>query len=1131
MSDSILVIGGGIAGIQASLDLAEAGAHVVLVEREATIGGIMAVLDKNFPTLDCSICIEAPKMSEVALHPNIEILSLAEVESLDGKPGEFEVHIKQKARYVLDSCTRCGECTTACPVVLPNDYDSGMAARKAIYTPIPQSTPGAYVVDIEHCLNNPPNYLPCDRCMQVCPPKAIDFSIPPYKIITRKVGAVILAAGYDMLDPRELKEYGYGTHPDILTSLEFERLVNSAGPTGGEIIRPSDGEHPENILFVLCCGSRDQRHSKFCSRFCCMYSIKHAYQALDHGVENVDVLYMDVRAYGKGFDGFWARTREEGARFLRGRPSRISPDGHSITVLYEDTATGKRTEKPYDLVVLANAVTPPTGLKDLAGRLGLEVDPDGFIRSEEVEGALIRTSRPGVYTAGCVSGPKDIPDSVAEGSGAAALSLSHLTHRHWPEPPDIEPMQDIDTPRIGVFVCHCGSNIAGVIDVKNVVEYASKLEGVVYASNQMFSCAGNTQAEIEAAIKEQKINRVVVAACSPKTHESIFRGVLIRSGLNPYLLEMSNIRNMDSWVHKHEKEAATEKARDMVWMAVEKARRLTPLDVSHLPLTQVGLVIGGGIAGMTAAAALADQGFETHLVEQSGHLGGILNDLGHIAPSESESGKLVKAQVNHVKKSRVKVHLGTRVETIGGVVGSFNTHLTNGKDLTVGAVVVATGSIPYEPSEFEYGKDKRIITNLALEKLMENGNIDADTITFIACVGSRQGHMGCSRYCCTSMISQALRLRKLGKKVRVLFKEIRTYSRHAEELYEEAMRAGVQFIQYDPEKTPQEAITWDGQAVGLRDHQLGREIDIKTDLLVLTVGLTSPSDNLAEQLKLSRSEDGFYMELHPKLGPVQTAVQGVYLAGTSQGAKDVRESMAQAMAAAGKAGALLARGVIEKEPLTARHIPELCKGCMRCVKVCPFNAIEQIGTPGKGTIKITEAACMGCGTCAAECTFNAIEMPYFTKDQILAQVDAALAEKADEKCIVFTCNWCSYAGADLAGIEKRQYPPSSRVIRTMCSARFEEAFVARAFEKGAGAVLVTGCRLTETGSDCHYNYANRFTQKRFEFWQRKFERQGIAPERLQLRWISAAEGKEFAEKLHEMDEIIKTNRGRPGGAS
>ena len=1147
MSDSVLVIGGGIAGIQASLDLAEAGARVVLVEREATIGGIMAVLDKNFPTLDCSICIEAPKMSEVALHPNIEILSLAEVEAVEGEPGDFTVRIRQRARYVTDACTRCDDCTTVCPVVLPSEYDSGMAARKAIHTPIPQAMPGAYVVDIAHCLNDPPNYIPCNHCIQACSPKAIDFLMPAETTLTRRVGAIIVAIGYDMFDPRQLKEYGYGTHPDILTALEFERLLNSAGPTGGEIIRPSDGRHPENILFVLCVGSRDHRYYRYCSRFCCMYSIKHAYQALDHGIKNVDVLYMDIRAYGKGFDGFWQRTREEGARFIRGRPARISANGSgSIRVLYEDTANAARVEADYDMVVLANAVTPPESLAGLAQCLDIELDGDGFPRALESKGGLMITSRPGIYAAGCVSGPKDIPDSVSEGSGAAALALSHLTQRHWPESQKIEPVTDIETPRIGVFVCHCGSNIAGVIDVVKVAEYARTLPDVVYASNQMFSCAGNTQQEIGEAIKREKITRVVVASCSPKTHESIFRGVLMRSGLNPYLLEMSNIRNMDSWVHKHDKDAATYKAMDMVWMAVEKARLLTPLEISHLPLRQSALVIGGGIAGMTAAAALVRQGFKTHLVEKSEHLGGLLNQLDNIAPSGILARDLVAAKAKEVRQSHVKVHLGTSVETIGGVVGSFHARLSSGENLEVGAVVVATGSNPYQPAEFNYQPPNSqstnlpiTITNLELESLLANGSVNAERITFIACVGSRQGNMGCSRYCCTSMISQALRLRQMGKKVRVLYREVRTYSRQAEELYEQAMRAGVQFFQCDPARAPQEVIrigpnppispSLEGKGgaggigfVEFHDHLLGADVRIPTDLLVLVVGLRPTEDNLSEQLKLSRSEDGFYMELHPKLGPVQTAVQGVYLAGAAQGAKDVRESIAQALGAAGKVGALLARSVIEKEPLTARLKPDLCTGCMRCVKVCPFGAIEQIGKPGKGgTVKIIAAACMGCGACAAECNFDAIEMPYFTKEQILAQVDAALADKPEEKLIVFTCNWCSYAGADLAGIEKRQYPPSSRIIRTMCSARIEEDFVARAFEKGAGAVLVTGCRLTETGSDCHYNYANKLTRKRFDFWQRKFEQKGVSPERLQLCWISAAEGKEFAEKMREMDEVVK----------
>jgi heterodisulfide reductase subunit A len=1122
--DAVLVIGGGIAGIQASLDLAKAGACVTLVERQSTIGGVMAVLDKNFPTLDCSICIEAPKMSEVDLHPNIEILSLAEVDQVVGQAGDFRVKICQKARFVSDACTRCGECTQFCPVILPNEYDSGMAARKAIYTPIPQAVPGAYVVDIAHCLNEPPNYIPCNHCLQACPPKAINFLEPHEHTLVRRVGAIIVAVGYDMLDPRELKEYGYGSHPDILTALEFERLVNSAGPTGGEIVCPSNGKHPQKLLFVLCVGSRDQRHFKYCSRFCCMYSLKHAYQSLDHGIEDVTVMYMDMRAYGKGFDEFWQRTQSEGAKFVRSRPGRVAPgqNGH-LQVTYEDTQQARLVQESFDMVVLANAVAPQEKLEDLAQCLGIELDEDGFIRAQEDQGGLVTTTRAGVYAAGCACGPKDIPDSVCEGSGAAALALSHLTAHSWPQPPDVQVRTDLEPPRVGVFVCHCGSNIAGVVDVEQVVAYSRQLPEVVFASDQMFSCAGNTQQEIEEAICREGINRVVVAACSPKTHEGIFRGVLERTGLNPYLLEMANIRNMDSWVHKNDKIAATQKANDMVAMAVEKARLLAPLTPAHLPLQKSALVIGGGIAGMTAATAVARQGYQTHLVEQSERLGGLLNQLGEIAPAGISATALLEAKSREMAQIGVQTHLGVKVETVQGVVGSFQTQLSDGQQLQAGTIIVATGARPYAPLEFEYGNQASTITNLELEaRLAACKEITEEHITFVACVGSRQADQGCSRYCCTSMIQQAMHLRLAGKKVSVLYREIRTYSRQAEELYTQAMRAGVRFFRYDPQQPPQEAIRLIDSTLVFRDNLLDAEVHLPTDLLVLVVGLRAGDDELSEQLKLARSEDGSFMELHPKLGPAETAVQGVFLAGTAQGAKDVRESMAQALAAAGKAGALLSRGEIEKEPLTARLIEGRCIGCMRCVKVCPFNAIEQIGKVGeKDSVRILEAACMGCGTCAAECNFNAIEMPNFTQEQILAQIDAALAENPQEKCLVFACNWCSYAGADLAGIEKRQYPTSARIIRTMCSARFEEGFVARAFEQGAGAVLITGCRLTETGSDCHYNYANRLTLKRFQHWQRKYQRKGIDSQRLQLRWISAAEGKEFAEKIAEMHQVVQ----------
>ena len=1119
MSDTVVVIGGGIAGVQAALDLAEAGARVVLVEKGPSIGGKMAALDKNFPTLDCSVCIEAPKLSEVGEHPNIEILNNAEVVSLEGEAGNFTITVRQKAGFVTSECTRCGECEPVCPVALPSEFDASMASRKAVYTPFPQAIPGAYVIDIDHCLNEPPNYWPCHRCAEVCPPRCIDFSMPAEKTIERKAGAVIVSAGFDSIDASLVREYGYGTHPDILTALEFERLLTSAGPTGGEIVRPSDRQHPHSVLFVLCVGSRDQRFHRYCSRFCCMYSIKHAFQALDHGVKDVTVLYMDVRAYGKGFDAFWKRTEAEGARFIRGRPSRITPNGRGLTVRFEETSEGRIREQDVDMVVLATAAQAPAGLAQLGEALGLESGEDGFLRAEESGFGLVGSTRKGVYLAGCAGGPKDIPDTVAEASAAAAASLALLDERSWPEIEAGEPITDIAEPRVGVFVCHCGSNIAGTVDVPRVVEYARTLPGVVYAQDQKFSCAGNTQAEIVERIREHNVNRLVIAACSPKTHEPTFRRVCFKAGLNPYLLEMVNLRNQDSWVHKEDKAAATFKALDMVSMGVEKAVRLVPLETSKQPMIQTALVIGGGIAGMAAAANLARQGYETHLVEREPELGGLLRHLDELSPSGLSAHELLKQQRAAVLQSGVKLHLGVEIETIGGHIGDFYARLSDGAEIRGGAVVLAMGAQPHQPVEFgQAGAPLRTITNLQLDGLWPD--VPGDRVTVVGCVGSRREGAGCSRYCCESMVGQALRLRRMGKKVRVLYRDIRTYSRGAEELYEQAAREGVQFVRY-PDLPPEEALRIGKDSVTVRDELLGADIRIPTDLLVLALGLRPAAENVSGQLKVSRSEDGFLLEKHPKLGPTEAGSPGIFLAGAVQGPKDVRESLAQGLATAAKAASLLARDFIEKEPITAQLDLDKCIVCGVCVAACPFGAVEMEGKVKEGTIRIIQAACQGCGACATFCKYDAITMPYFTDEQILAQIDAALAVRPLEKVLVFACNWCSYAGADQAGIEKIQYPPSARIIRTMCSARVDEKFVARALDSNAGAVLVTGCRLTENGSDCHYINANTITRSRFDFWQRKYERKGIARSRLQLQWISASEGREFAAKIREMDEIAR----------
>ncbi len=1059
-----------------------------------------------------------PKLSEVGEHANIEILCPAEVEAVEGEAGDFQVTIRERARFVTDDCTRCDLCVDVCPQSAPNEFDVRMTTRKAIYTPMAQAVPGPYIIDTDLCLNDPPNYLPCGRCMEACAPNCIDFNMPRERVITRQVASVVVAVGFDLVDPTLLRQYGYGKHPDVLTSMEFERMLTPMGPTGGEILKPSTLEHPRNIFFVLCVGSRDRNFYRYCSRFCCMYSIKETYQAIDHGVEDVSILYMDVRAYGKGFDGFFDRTRQQGAKFIRGHPADISPNGDGLIVRYENTDTGQLETAEADMVVLATAVRPPDGLEKLTEMLGIELDEDGFLRSMEAQGGAVATTRPGIYTAGCAAGPKDIPDSVADGSGAAASALTHIDHREWPEQEQGEPIENVEEPRIGVFVCHCGSNIAGVIDVDKCVEYARTLPDVAYAQSQMFSCTATAAQEIGGAIRDKKLTRAVVAACSPKTHEPFFHRACITAGLNPYLLEMVNVRNQDTWVHKNYPEQAYSKALDMIKMGVDKARLLQPLEISHQPMVQQALVVGGGIAGMTAAANLASQGFSTHLIEKGPELGGLLRKLDVLAPDGIKAADLLKEKTKEVKRARVKVHLNTEVEQIGGHIGSYYARLSDGKEIRAGAIILTMGAVPYQPTEFSYGQDSRVVTNLELESLE---NPPGEHVTFIGCVGSRRNGTGCSRFCCESMIAQAIRLRRLGKKVRVLYKDIRTYARHAEEAYEEAAREGVQFISYDTDKAAEEAVSWVDGHVLVHDELSGRDLRIPTDLLVLAAGLRPAEQSITEQLKAPLDPEGFLLERHPKLGPAESAAPGIFLAGTAQYPKDVQESISQALAAASNAAKILCRDTIDKEPLTAQLVEDKCAVCGICVPACPFGAIELVGKVKEGQIKFLEAACQGCGNCAAVCNYDAVIMPYFTKEQIMAQIDAALADKPEEKVIVLTCNWCSYPGADQAGIEKIQYPPSSRIIRTMCSARLEESFVTHAFDKGAGAVLVTGCRLTERGSDCHYNYANEYTKKRFNLWHRKLTRKGLDPERLQLHWNSASEGKEFAAKMREMDEVVK----------
>ena len=1113
----VMVVGGGIAGIRSSLDLADAGAEVVLVERSPAIGGKMAALDKNFPTLDCSICIEGPVMSEAIEHDNIEVLTLAEVTDLDGVAGDFSASVYQAPRFVGDECTRCDDCVEACPEYTANEFDEGMGSRTAIFTPFEQAEPGPYVIDIDTCLNDPPNSMPCDRCQRACMPDCIDFEMTPteYEV---DVSSVVVATGFDVMNPGVIEAYGYGEHPDILTSMEYERLLDAAGPTEGEIVRPSDGEHPEDVLFVFCVGSRDQRHCEYCSRVCCMYSNKQAIQTVDHGIDDVTALYMDMRAYGKGFDDFYDRAREEaGVEFRRGRPSDVDTSGESPIVRYEDTDEGEVKAEEYDMVVLAPALLPSDGTPELAARLGIDLDDDGFIATTEDGGDMTQTTRAGVYAAGAATGPKDIPDSVAEAAGAASRALEHVGERTWPEPVDVEPIDATGEERIGVFVCHCGSNIAGTIDVEELADWAADLPNVEYTEDLLFACAGNTQQHITEVVKEHELNRVIVGSCSPKTHGATFERVVAEAGLNKYLMEMANLRNHNSWVHD-DKRAATAKAKDMIRMAVEKAAFLTPLEEIEQPVEQRAVVVGGGIAGMSAAVSLAEQGHDTHLVERDAELGGQLTHLHELHPGDRDADALLERRRTQLRDAGVEVHTGTEVESVSGYIGNFAVNLDSDETIDAGAIVLATGAELYEPHELGYAEHAEVITNRELEARMADGEVDADRVTFVGCVGSRDGDRGCSRYCCSSIIGQANRLAEDGATVDVVNKDVRTFTREGEEAYRAAQENGVRFFRYDQDTPAGEALEYDPEAgeLAFYDRMIGRDVVLEPDLIVLAAGLRAhgvdEEDDVASQLTVTRDEEGFLLESHPKLGPVQASVGGVFMAGAAQGPKDVRDSVDQALGAAAKAGALLSKDTITQEPLAAAIDPETCIGCTRCAQVCPYNANEGEAQEDHSVI---EAACMGCGTCASACPTDSITMPGFTDEQIKAQISAALEDNPAEKVLTFACNWCSYAGADQAGIEKRTYPESIRIVRTMCSGRIDEEFVDHAFEEGAGAVLVTGCHI----GDCHYIDANTYTKERFQRWQNKLDDEDT--DRLHLEWVSAAEGQRFAETATEMDQVVQ----------
>jgi heterodisulfide reductase subunit A len=997
---AVMVVGGGVAGIQASLDLADSGFKVYLIDQGPNIGGVMAQLDKTFPTNDCSMCILSPKLVATGRHPNITILTNAEITNLEGEAGNFKVGLKRKSRYVIEEkCNGCGICAQKCPIEAVDSFNEGLSQRGAIYVEYPQAVPLKYVIDREKCIG-------CGTCDEVCKAGAIQYDQKDSEVKLR-VGSIILAPGFEAFDARLKSEYGYGRYPNVVTSIEFERILSASGPYGGLVLRPSDGEIPKRVAFIQCVGSRDyQIGNNYCSAACCMYGIKEAVIAKEHTPIQMDasIFYMDMRSFGKEFDEYRNRAeKEHGIRFIRSRAGAVTEDPSTGNLFVSYAKDETPTAEEFDMVVLSVGMQPTKNVEKLAKKLGIQLNKYNFCETQTF--SPMDTSKPGIFVCGAFSAPKDIPESVAQASGAAAKVMgiiasargTQVTAKEYPPERDVSQEQ----PRIGVFVCHCGINISGVVNVPEVVEYAKTLPNVVYAEANVYTCSQDTQELIREKIVQNKLNRVIVASCTPRTHEPLFMETVQEAGLNPYLFEMANIRDQCSWVHMHEPRAATEKAKDLVRSIAAKARLLKPLKKPLINVTQVGLVIGGGVSGMTAALELAKQEFEVYLVEKEAELGGHMRVIHYLLGEKTDPKKKLNALIAAVKEND-KIHVYTNAEVVDvyGFVGNFKSKIKQSnrelKEIEHGVVIVATGAVEYKPTEYLYGKDPRIMTQHELEENIANGQFKAKSVVMIQCVGARnEERPNCARICCGQAIKNALKIKEMDPEteVYILYKDIRAYG-FKEDFYREAAMKRVLFINYSDERKPRTAIENGRLRVTFWEPVIKEEIEIEPDIVVLSAAIVPNPGNkhLAEMLKVPLTKDGFFLEAHMKLRPVDFATDGVFLCGMAHSPKYVDESIAQACAAVARATTVLSKKTLEMEGIVAKVTEDLCSGCRVCEPLCPYSAIEMKEKDGKLIAHILEALCKGCGTCGAACPYNAIILGHFTTEQILAQIDAALLE-------------------------------------------------------------------------------------------------------------------------------------------
>lgn len=1058
---SVLIVGAGTSGIQAAFDLVESGYKVYLIEKSWALGGKMAQLDETYPTLDCFFCAIAPKplgclrnfdvetmafddslvdISEKRMcrativrkphyidgkHFNLEILSSVEVSRVRGYPGNFEVALYKTPNFVdINKCTGCGKCAEVCPVNIPSEYDASLTERKIIYRPYPQIMKNIYRIDKIDLKEEVKKYnldidikscLSCRKCEEICPEGAINFdAVPEMQYIN--VGAIILAQGFELIDPYTITELGFGRFKNVVTSLQLERIMTKSGPSEGKLVRLSDSRKPEKIGFIQCVGTRNKKHN-YCSTVCCMHATKEAILAKKRVPEiETKIFTLDMRAYSKGCEELYKKAEDTyQVKYIRSRPSFIEEDikTKDLIVTYVDE-DGRLIKENFGMICLSMGFVPPQTTKRDSQIYQIELNEYGFIKTTEFK--PLNTSRDGIFVCGSFSEPKDIPDSITEGSGAAALVSALLVDQRGSlmEKKRYPPRMEIDyeNPRIGVILCHCGNEISKVVKMAELVKFTRTIPNVVVVENEFYACSPQIERKIEYLITQYNLNRLVIAACSPRTHAPLFQEILRDIGINHNMVEVVNLREQCSWVHYNSPYKATQKAMSLIQMAIAKVKKAKPILESYFGINPRALVIGGGIAGMLTSINLAEQGYPVTLVEKESELGGHLRKIVFTL-SGDDPQKLLEDLRNKINSNiNIEVLINSEVKDVKGYVGNFQSKIVIKKPkekdekfgeknetrtIVHGVTIIATGADEYRGNEYLLNEDSQVMTQVDFEqKLIDSWDElqEVEKLAMIQCVGCRnEERTYCSRVCCGKALKNAIKFKEKNPNadIFIFYKDIRSYG-FIEQYYTKAREMGIIFIRYDDDKKPEvirfskkKKLKNDKKRLKIKffDFNLKKNFEIDVDKIVLSTAIIPPEGNkkLANILDVPLDENGFFLEKHLKVRPVDTRRDGIFICGLAHSPKYLRETISQSLATASRASTVLSKKEMKVGVKICKVDKEKCIGCLTCLRVCPSN-IPKINEEGISEINPFE--CMGCGICASACPAGAIEVIYLPYDQMIS---------------------------------------------------------------------------------------------------------------------------------------------------